>query len=137
MLKIAFFIASLGLLSSACSAYSPVAQTAPQTTASHTPNVSVSLTAADISVIRAFYADASPGNGRGRNGGRPPGIAKNLQRGKALPPGIAKQRLPQELLTRLPRAGDGLEYLVVAGKLLLVEIATEIVRDVLLDAVFD
>jgi hypothetical protein len=54
-----------------------------------------------------------------------------------LPPGIAKQYLPQGLLVRLPRAGDGLEYLVVAGKLLLVEIATQVVREVLLDALFD
>jgi hypothetical protein len=38
---------------------------------------------------------------------------------------------------RLPRAGDGLEYLIIAGKLLLVEIATQIVREILLDAVFD
>jgi hypothetical protein len=88
-------------------------------------------------MIRAYYADAGPGNGRGRKNSLPPGIAKNLQRGKPLPPGIAKQFLPQDLLVRLPRAGDGLEYLLVAGKLLLVEVTTQIVREILLDAVFD
>ncbi len=137
MVRTIFFLASLGLLSSACSVYSPSTQTASRTTTTHVPVVSASLTAAHISMIRAYYADASVGNGRGRKGGLPPGIAKNLQRGKPLPPGIAKQYLPQDLLVRLPRAGDGLEYLVVGGKLLLVEIATQIVREVLLDAVFD
>lgn len=88
-------------------------------------------------MIRAYYADVSAGNGLGRGGGLPPGIAKNLQRGKPLPPGIAKQYLPHDLLVRLPHPGDGLEYLVVAGKLLLVEMATQVVREVLLDAVFD
>ncbi|MDH4047090.1 MAG: anti-virulence regulator CigR family protein [Gammaproteobacteria bacterium] len=88
-------------------------------------------------MIRSYYADTSPGNGRGRKSSLPPGIEKNLQRGKPLPPGIAKQYLPQQLLVRLPRAGDGLEYLVVAGKLLLVEVATQIIREVLLDTVFD
>ena len=137
MVRTIFFLASLGLLSSACSVYSPSTQTASRTTATHVPVVSASLTPADIRMIRAYYADASRGNGRGRKRGLPPGIAKNLQRGKPLPPGIAKQYLPQDLLVRLPRAGDGLEYLVVAGKLVFVEIATQIVREVLLDAVFD
>ena len=137
MLRTIFFLASLGLFASACSVYSPSTQTASRTTATQVPVVSASLTAADISMIRAYYADASPGNGRGRKGGLPPGIAKNLQRGKPLPPGIAKQYLPRDLLMRLPRTGDGLEYLVVAGKLLLVEIVTQIVREVLLDTVFD
>lgn len=135
MAKIVFLLVSLGLYSSACSVYSPSTQTATPTTATLAPNVSVSLSAADIRMIRAYYSDASRGKGRKR--GLPPGIAKNLQRGKPLPPGIAKQHLPQDLLVRLPRAGDGLEYIVVAGKLLLVEIATQVVREILLDAVFD
>jgi hypothetical protein len=33
----------------------------------------------------------------------PPGIAKNLARGKPLPPGIAKKRLPRALESALPR----------------------------------
>ena len=137
MVRTIFFLAILGLLSSACSVHSPYTRTASRTTTTHVPVVSVSLTEADIRMIRSYYADVSPGNGRGRKGGLPPGIAKNLQRGKPLPPGIAKQYFPHDLLARLPRAGDGLEYVVVAGKLLLVEVATQIVRRVLLDAVFD
>jgi len=101
------------------------------------PVVTTSLTDAQVKMIRDYYAGASGGNGKSKNNGLPPGIAKNLQRGKPLPPGIAKQYLPQDLVLRLPRAGDGLEYLIVAGKLLLVEAATQVIREVLLDAVFD
>lgn len=135
MLRTIFFLITLGLLSSACSVYSPSSQTVSRPTTTHSSVESATLTEADIRMIRAYYAGARPSDGR--KGGLPPGIAKNLQRGKPLPPGIAKQYLPQYLLVRLPRAGDGLEYVVVAGKLLLVEITTQIVRRVLLNAVFD
>jgi hypothetical protein len=98
------------------------------------------LTAQDAAVIRAYYGQQTSrpgnGNGRGRNGGLPPGIEKNLARGKPLPPGIAKQYLPQDLLVRLPAVPRGFEYVIVAGKLLLVEAATQVVREILLDAVF-
>ncbi len=61
----------------------------------------------------------------------------NLQRGKPLPPGIAKQTLPREILVQLPPLPSGLEYAVVAGKLLLIDIATHVVHDVLVDVLFD
>lgn len=86
--------------------------------------------------VRAWYGQSASGNGRGRSGGLPSGIARNLERGKPLPPGIAKQYLPQNVLVQLPSPGTGLEYIVVAGKLLLVEAATQIVRQVLLDSLF-
>ena len=139
-------LALLALVGAGCSTYGSStpsstvrvpANRPPSATAAVT--ASVSLSASDASLIRAHYGsagqDRGPGKGRGRNGGLPPGIAKNLERGKALPPGIARQHLPQDLLLRLPRAPAGLEYLVVAGKLLLVETATQVIRDVLLDAV--
>jgi hypothetical protein len=137
MTRTILFIASFGLLAAACTTYSPPTQSRPAA-APRSVVTTVSLTASDASMIRAHYAGSSRGNGRGRGRGNglPPGIEKNLQRGKALPPGIAKQYLPQDLLVRLPRAPDGLEYVVVAGKLLLVEIATQVVREILLDAVF-
>src|SRR6185295_9088527 len=37
----------------------------------------------------------------------PPGIAKNVARGKPLPPGIAKRALPAELVTVGPRVDRG------------------------------
>jgi hypothetical protein len=98
--------------------------------------VSVTLTAEQTAAVRAWYGQSAAGNGRGRSGGLPPGIARNLERGKALPPGIAKQTLPQQLLVQLPAPGTGFEYIVAAGKLLLVEAATQIVRQVLLETIF-
>lgn len=81
--------------------------------------------------------DPSASRGRGRNGGLPPGIAKNLSRGKPLPAGIAKQQVPGHVLAQLPRLEDGFEYVLVAGKILLVEIATQIIHDILVDAVLE
>lgn len=98
--------------------------------------VSVTLSAEQTAAVRAWYGQSASGNGRGRGGGLPPGIARNLERGKPLPPGIAKQYLPQNVLVQLPPPGTGFEYIVVAGKLLLVEAATQIVRQILLDSLF-
>ena len=102
---------------------------------------SITLTNGQITSVRAYYSNMPSGNargrGRGRNGGLPPGIARNLARGKALPPGIAKGYLPSAVIADLPRLPSGLDYIIVAGKLLLVEAATQVVREVLLDLAFD
>jgi Ni/Co efflux regulator RcnB len=60
----------------------------------------------------------------------PPGIARNLARGKPLPPGIAKRSLPPDLLARLPRY-DGYNYYMVGSDVVLVAIATGIILDIL------
>jgi hypothetical protein len=104
--------------------------------------VQVGFTNGEISTIRAYYRDhaapAKPGNGMGRGGAKslPPGIARNLQRGKALPPGIAKQVLPSGLVAELPPPPRGFERIEVAGRVLLVEIATQLIHDVIEDIVF-
>ncbi len=64
----------------------------------------------------------------------PPGIRKNLARGKPLPPGIAKQVLPQDLEHALPPR-DGYHRVVVGLDVLLVEVATGIIHDVLMDVI--
>ena len=103
--------------------------------------VRIEFTDLEISAIRAYYRDQSSpsaSHGNARSTGRkslPPGIAKNLQRGKSLPPGIAKQALPSRLVQLLPAAPRGYERVVVAGKILLVEIATQVIHDVLEDIV--
>lgn len=95
------------------------------------------LTSAQVAAVRSHFEGNGRSNGRGRGGGLPPGIARNLARGKPLPPGIARQYLPNELIVALPRLQGGLEYVVAAGKLLLVEAATQVVRDVLIDVLYD
>jgi Ni/Co efflux regulator RcnB len=103
--------------------------------------VSVVFSDDEIRIIGAWYeehgSDAHHGNGKHKNKGLPPGIAKNLQRGKPLPPGIAKQYLPDGLIKTLPAPPRGYERIIVDGKVLLVEIATQVIHDVLMDIVFD
>lgn len=104
-------------------------------------DVSVVFSPKEVAIIRDYYAHAQQDAGRGKAGkqkqqGLPPGIAKNLARGKSLPPGIAKQQLPGDLSRRLPPVRDGYERIIVDGRVLLVEIATQVIHDVLMDAIF-
>ncbi len=64
----------------------------------------------------------------------PPGIRKRLARGKPLPPGIAKQTLPSRLESGLPTR-DGYERVQVGVDVLLVEVATGIIHDILMDVI--
>ena len=113
----------------------------PTLTAAGEFGVSVVFTDNEISVIRAYYRDntannSTKGNGKGKGGkSLPPGIAKNLQRGKPLPPGIAKQVLPTSLIDLLPPPPRGYERVAIDGKVLLIEIATQVIHDVLEDLI--
>lgn len=62
----------------------------------------------------------------------PPGLEKHVECEGRLPPGLEMQRLPGDLLARLPKRVDE-EYLVVSDDVVLVEKGTEIVLDVLKD----
>lgn len=62
----------------------------------------------------------------------PPGIRKNLQRGKPLPPGIAKQQLDSRLVSRLPHY-EGYQWIQVGTDLVQVSISTGLVNEVLND----
>ena len=64
----------------------------------------------------------------------PPGIRRRLERGKPLPPGIAKRTAPPELQSRLALPA-GFEIIEVGLDVLLVEVATNIIHDVLMDIV--
>jgi len=64
----------------------------------------------------------------------PPGIRKKLARGKPMPPGIAKTRVPDGLRSGL-HLPSGYELVEVGLDVLLVEVATQIVHDVLMDVV--
>ncbi len=99
--------------------------------------VQVVFTVGEASTIRAYYRDhGAPHTGKikGRKG-LPPGIAKNLQRGKPLPPGIAKKALPTGLIDLLPPTPHGFERVILSGKVLLVDVATQVIHDVLEDVI--
>ncbi len=100
--------------------------------------VGVVFSDSEISIISAWYRDhgsASRKGGGKKQKGLPPGIAKNLARGKTLPPGIAKEYLPETLLRALPEPAHGHERIIVDGKILLVELATGLIHDVLMDVI--
>jgi len=102
-------------------------------------SVDVVFSKDEVSIIASWYRDqgsTSQNKKHGKkSGGLPPGIAKNLERGKPLPPGIAKQYLPDGLVSKLPAPQPGYERLIVDGKVLLVEVATRVIHDVLTDAI--
>lgn len=82
-------------------------------------------------LIREYYA----GQGHGAAPANlPPGIRKRLARGKGLPPGIAKKYLPSDLEGRLP-ARAGVERRVIGSDVVLVAIATNLVLDIIFDAI--
>ena len=128
MRLLAFTYVAVSVLSSGCSV-----------TPSAGPASRPASTTAEVALIDDHNREQSRGMGRGngRNGGLPPGIAKNLARGKPLPPGIARQYVPHDVLVRLPPLNEGYEYIVVAGKILLIEIATHVVHDILVDVLLD
>ncbi|AXM94744.1 anti-virulence regulator CigR family protein [Pseudomonas plecoglossicida] len=59
----------------------------------------------------------------------PPGIKKNLARGKPLPPGIAK-KLDGRLISQLPYY-EGYQWMQAGADLILVAVATGIIYEVL------
>ena len=101
--------------------------------------VSAVFSKGEVDIIAEWYSDHGSPSTRAKGGkkpkGLPPGIAKNLERGKPLPPGIAKQLLPQGLLALLPPAPHGHERIIVDGKVLLVEVATHVIHDILVDVI--
>ena len=62
----------------------------------------------------------------------PPGIAKNVARGKALPPGIAKKSLPPDLILGLgPRVQPGVTFAIVGDRV--VALRSGLVIDVMIN----
>jgi hypothetical protein len=61
----------------------------------------------------------------------PPGIAKNLARGKPLPPGIAKTRVPDAVLVQLPWRPRDYTVFLVGDRVVLLD-AKGLVADILL-----
>ena len=60
----------------------------------------------------------------------PPGIAKNLRRGKPLPPGIAKKNLPNDLESRLP-IRDGLRRQILGNDIALIDEENNLIVDII------
>lgn len=96
-------------------------------------NLIGNLVYAGISAIQAReYARSAGFQGYSK---LPPGIRKNLMRGKPLPPGIAKKVRSGAFFDALPQH-PGYEWQTAGSELILVSIATGIIADILYD-VFD
>lgn len=97
---------------------------------SNPATLSVTLSS-DMKVqIRDFYTARQPSGVKAL----PPGIRKRLARGKPLPPGIAKQVVPNGLSAQLGLP-SGYQAVEVGLDVLLVEVATNVIHDVLMDVV--
>jgi hypothetical protein len=65
----------------------------------------------------------------------PPGIQKNLARGKPIPPGLQARAVPGALLQQLPYR-SGYEWRSYGTNLVLVQVATGLVEEIL-EGIFD
>lgn len=81
-------------------------------------------------IIRDYFGEHPKAAGKVKE--LPPGIRKKIARGGTMPPGIAKQALPDGLHRRLPPR-DGYDYEIVGSDVVLVETATRVIVDVLKD----
>ena len=90
----------------------------------------ISFSVGDRDQIQAYYS-SNPNPGIEA---LPPGIRKNLARGKAMPPGIAKRFAPDGLRSSLS-VPIHYEVIEVGWDVFLVEVATGIIHDVLMDVI--
>ncbi len=65
--------------------------------------------------------------GKGKSGSMPPGLARR----SSLPPGLARRDLPRDLFRSLPPPPKGTRRLIVDQNVVLVDIATNVVLDLL------
>ena len=72
---------------------------------------------------------------KNKDKGLPPGIRKKLARGGPMPPGIARRYLPDDLSHQLPPPPQGYERTIVGNDVLLVEVDSGRIADILVDAV--
>jgi len=89
----------------------------------------------EVRVIRAYFANtANLPPGLARREKLPPGLEKQLRRNGTLPPGLQKKAtpLPADLERRLPALPSGHARVVVSDRVLVVEIRTQKIVDVLL-----
>lgn len=90
------------------------------------------LISVSISIGDARQIAINSGVNLGQYQPLPPGIRKNLARGKPLPPGIAKKAAPPGMINRLP-SYPGYEWQVAGTDLLLIQVGTAIIAEVLSD----
>ena len=99
------------------------------TTADRTLTESLRRAGIDVEQVRRIARE----EGIAAQSTLPPGIQKNLARGKPLPPGIARRSAPESFTRRLPNY-EGYDWRMAGKDLVLMQTGTEIVADVLVGA---
>jgi hypothetical protein len=93
------------------------------------------ITAAEKALIGGYIQDArSSGSlppGLANREALPPGLARQIERNGTLPKGLTKRGLPPELTGQLPPRPSSQEYRVIGADIVLVDIATHVILDVL------
>ena len=90
----------------------------------------VVFTPSEHAIITSYFARGGVPAGKPL----PPGIAKKVARGGTLPPGIAKRYFPRDLDERLPSPPIGMERVIVGSDVLLVQISTGAIFDIIRQA---
>lgn len=136
-------LASLALLAPACAEYPVSPHTFAQLNLHEGgTRVAVTFSDADRRAIHDYYAalaaPARHGRGHGHNPhgaaeALPPGIRKQIARGKGLPPGLRHDPLPAELERRLEPLPDGYVRLRVGTDVVLFDTRGRVVLDLLRD----
>ena len=93
-----------------------------RTSGASTPSVTVVFRDSDQGTFRDYFR-----RNRITATALPPGIAKNLARGKPLPPGIAKRAVPSALLAQGPKVGPDITFTLFG------DVVVAMRRDVVVD----
>jgi hypothetical protein len=95
----------------------------------------------DRSAVRTYWVDTygrgncPPGLAKKGNGCLPPGQArKRYYVGRALPRTVVVERVPVALVPRLRTVPVGYEYVVVDGDILLMNVASRVIADAIVNA---
>ncbi|MFQ5508454.1 MAG: hypothetical protein ACE5FN_03860 [Leptospirillia bacterium] len=106
-------------------------------------HITIAFSDGDRRAIHDYYAarheaSAKRGRGHGHNphgdlSELPPGIRKQIARGKGLPPGLARQHLPTTLEDRLSPLPDGYVRLVLGTDVVIFDTRAEVVLDLMTD----
>jgi Ni/Co efflux regulator RcnB len=81
-----------------------------------------------------YYADkhrCPPGLAKKNNGCMPPGQARKWAVGQPLPAGVAVYSVPQPVIVHLPPAPYGYRYARVGGDIVLIQVQTNIIVDII------
>lgn len=90
----------------------------------------IGFSATDRQIVSNFFL-----RNTGYYSSLPPGLRRQLVTKGRLPPGIARKALPPGLAGALPPAPQGYQRMIVGPDVLLVEIATGIIFDIIRDVV--